>query len=141
MEGGRAMRPRLRQDRWYTLAELATVLEEKHAKLVGMSRPSRRKHVWRLVRMLERRDGERYSKRVGRALYVSRRLLESLLPLDERVVTAIENSVAEVAQNQRAMRRQLNAHGARISNLEKRQKLADHYLNGIATLDRDATGT
>ncbi len=124
-----------RRDKWFKLVELAALISPQHPRLTGLRRESQRKYIWRLVRALELRDGCAYMKRAGGLLYVSRRALEALMPTDERVLTSLERDLADVAQIQRHMRRQLNGYGARILVLEKKQQLTHDYLRDMAAAD------
>lgn len=120
------MRPR--RDRWLRLDEVIALLAERHPELLKIQPASRRTKVRRIVRRAEKRDGERYSRLFGRELVVSRNALESLLPFDQRVVANVERGLADVAQNQRALKRQVNGHGSRIRVLERRSELTAQYI-------------
>lgn len=134
------MRPR--KDRWYTLIELARILEPSHPRLTDMKRATRRKYVYRILRALERRNSTLYAKRVGRALYVSKRALEDLLPQETlKALDQLEQNQIDLAQDHRKLKSQVNDHGARIRILEKKQKLTAEFLARYAALDRDETGT
>lgn len=129
------------KDQWFGLVELAALVEGQHPKLGAMKRATKRKYMWRLIRRIELRDGERYTKLAGRDLLVSRRALESLLPKDQQVLTGLETSFGHLAQEHRALRRQVNDHGARIRVLERKERITRKYLDDMAQADRDANET
>jgi hypothetical protein len=106
------MKPR--RDRWLTLIEVAEIM-----KLAHPNRDERRRYVRRAIRRAEQRDGCAYTKRVGKSLYVSVTALETLLPFDADTFTKLGRSVADIAQIQRELRRQLNGHGSRLRVVEK----------------------
>jgi len=127
---------RPRRDRWFLLIELADILKPNHPKLEAMSRPTRRKYIYRLIRSLERRNGTQYAKRVGRALYVSRRAVEDLLPQETlKSIDELESNQIELASEHRKLKSQVNDHGARIRKLEKKQQLTSEYLAKISAVD------
>lgn len=134
-----------RRDRWLSLVEVAAIMKLAHPK-----RDERRRYVRRAIRRAEQRDGCRYTKRVGKALYVSVQALETLLPYDAETFTQLGRSVAQIAQVQRSHGRQLNDHGAKhravaksIKTLEEHQALTDQALEGIGKVlghNRATTG-
>lgn len=130
-----------RSDRWYLLVELAALIEPYHPRLAQLPRAARRKYVWRLLRNLERRDRTRYSKRVGRALHVSYRAIESLMPSGQRPLTDLEEDIARLAQEQKALKKQANGHGSRLAILERKQAITQRYLRDMNAVDRDTIGS
>ena len=116
------MRPRPpRRDRWLSLIEVANIM-----KLENPKRDERRRLVRRAVQRAEKRDECRYTKRVGKSLYVSVAALETLLPYDAEAFSKLGRSVADIAQIQRDHGRQLNGIGARVRVVEKKvQNLAE----------------
>jgi hypothetical protein len=126
------MRHRVRRDRWLTLADVSDRLAAFHAKLASLSRREQRRYIRRLLQRIERRDGERYTKRVGREVVVSLLGLESLLPYDPERVTGIEAKVVELGQKHRELHRQVNGHGARLRIVEQDQAAASKYLAYLA---------
>lgn len=130
------MKPKLKRDRWLTLDEVIALLVDRYPKLLALHNKSRRQRVRRILKRVEQRDGERYTKLHGRELVVSRNALESLLPYDARVWSRLEESVAKLAQNQRSLKRQVNGHGSKIRQLEKKQELTTQYLAAIQAVDR-----
>lgn len=117
-----------RRDRWLSLAELATLLERLHPRLTALNHRERRRWVRRVVQRAERRDAERYTKRVGRELFVSRNALETLMPWSPDTLSGLERNVAELAQNHRGLKRQVNGHGSRLRNLEEWRRLAAEFV-------------
>lgn len=130
----------MRRDRWLRLHEVIALLAERYPDLLAIRPASQRKKVRRIIRRAELRDGERYSRWYGRELVVSRNALESLLPYDGRVVANMERGLSELAQNHRTLKRQVNAHGARIGVLERKQALTSKYLADVSELDGTGTG-
>ena len=124
-----------RRDRWISMGELADLIEIRNEKLVSMTRRERVRHARRLVRRAERRDTERYTKRIGRGLYVSVRAVETLMAWDPEALSEIERQQGELAQEHRDIKRQVNGHGARIRNLEKWRELTTQYLADVSALD------
>lgn len=129
------MRPKLRPDRWLSLAEVATSLEERRPKLKLQSQKRRREYVLRVVRRLEKREGERCTRRVGREWFVSRNSIEKLKPWDLRTQTDIEHDMADLAQKQRELQRQVNGHGSRLRILEQKEKLTTKFIADIQRLE------
>jgi uncharacterized membrane-anchored protein YjiN (DUF445 family) len=126
---------RPRRDRWLSLLEVATLLDEHAPRLAQLSRKRRREHVLRLVRRVERRDGERLSKRVGREWFVSRNAVDALQRWEPEALSELERSVAHLHAKTKQHDRQLNAHGSKLRELAEKQRLADAYLTGLARLD------
>lgn len=124
-----------RRDRWLSMREVAELLEKTHSRLHKLSRKRRLEYVRRVIRRAERRDCERYTRRVGRDLYLSRNALETLLPWDADSLTNIERNVSELAQKQRDLKRQLNGHGSRINSLEEKHRLTTEYLAALQRVD------
>lgn len=125
-----------RRDRWLSLLEVAHLLDAQAPKLAELSRKRRREHVLRLVRRCERRDGERMSKLVGREWFVSRNSVDALRKWEPESMGELERAVSDLHAKQKEQQRQLNGHGSRIRTIEEKQRLADQYLRGMATLDR-----
>lgn len=126
---------RPRRDRWLSLLDVAALLEKLEPKLSKLNRRERRRWVRRIAQRAERRDAERYTKRVGRELYVSRNAIETLLPWSPEALSELERGLADLAQNQRALQRQVNGQGARIKNLEEWRKLTVEYIARSAGLN------
>jgi hypothetical protein len=122
------------RDRTLSLLQVATVLEIKQER-----RSERRRAALREVRRMEKRQGERYLHRRGREYVVSVRALENLQRDGEVTLTGIEHSVAELAQIQRVMRRQIQSHGSRIKNLEEWRALTTRYIADCSTLNEPGT--
>jgi hypothetical protein len=106
-----------RRDRWLSLIEVADIM-----KLANPKRDERRRSVRRAVQRAEKRDDCRYTKRVGKCLYVSVSALETLLPYDAESFTRLGRSVADIAQIQREHGRQLNGIGSRVRVVEQKVK-------------------
>lgn len=135
------MRPR--RDRWLSLLEVAEVIAKEHPRIAALSQRRKREHVRRLIRRVERVQGERLSKRVGRELWVSRNGADALRKWDPSSLDELGRAVSDLHQKQREQQRQLNGHGAklrehrgRLTNLEEKQRAADMYLQAIARIDR-----
>lgn len=99
------------------------------------ARKRRREAALRAVRAAERRHQETYIVRAGKEYMVSVDALESLLDPGDLSLTGLERSVSELSQKTRGLARQLNGHGARISNLEQWRRLTERYLGDCAALD------
>jgi hypothetical protein len=129
------VRPKLRPDRWLTLSEVALHLEERRPKLKRLIEKRRREYVLRVVRRLEKREGERCTKRVGREWFISRNAIEKLKPWDLRTQSDLEHDVADLAQKHRQLHRQVNGHGARLRIIEEKEKLTAKFIADFAALD------
>lgn len=126
------MRPR--RDRWLSLLEVASLLGRHRQELLAKSKRLQRRHVLRLVRQCERRDGSRISRRVGRQWFVSRNAIDALQQWEPESLSELERSVEDLHAKVKEHGRRLNAHGADIRNLKAEQQLARDYLSGMARL-------
>lgn len=124
-----------RRDRWLSLLEVATLLDRHAPKLATLTRKRRREHVLRMVRRVERRDGGRISKRVGKEWFVSRNAVDALQQWEPEALSELERSVANLHAKSRDHDRQINAHGSRIRVLEEKQRATTGYLAEIARLE------
>lgn len=125
-----------RRDRWFLLIDLATILEPVHPRLGTMTRATKRKFIYRLVRKLERVSGRKYAKQIGRDLYVSRVALLNLLPSEHvRAIDELEEEQLKIATVVKRHSCQINDHAARIKKLEQKQKLTSEYLHQVSALD------
>lgn len=123
-----------RRDRWLSLLEVAALLDSLEPRLSKLSKRERRRWVRRIAQRAERRDSERYTKRVGRELYVSRNAVETLMPWSPEQLSELERNQARLVQNHKALQRQVNGHGARIKNLEEWRRLATAFVASTQAL-------
>jgi hypothetical protein len=131
------MRPR--RDRWLSLLEVADLLARQIPRVGNLNRKRKREYVLRLVRRVERRDGSRMSKLVGREWFVSRNGVDALRRWEPEALSELEAAVSHLHQKSRDHDRRLNAHGSRIRELAEKQRLADDYLTGMAKLNSRTT--
>jgi len=127
------MRPR--RDRWLSLLEVAELLARELPRIATLSRKRRREYVLRLVRRVEKRDDDRISKLVGRAWYVSRNAVDALQRWEPEALSELERAVEDLHAKSKEQERRINGHGSRLRTLEEKQRLADQYLTGMATLE------
>ena len=127
------MRPR--RDRWLSLLEVAELLSRELPRIATLSRKRRREYVLRLVRRVEKRDDDRISKLVGRAWYVSRNAVDALQRWEPEALSELERAVEDLHAKSKEQERRINGHGSRLRTLEEKQRLADQYLTGMATLE------
>lgn len=137
-----------RRDRWLSFSEIGELMVKHRPVLANLSKADRRQYVRRVVKRAERRDEVRYTKRVGRALFVSRNALEHLLPYNGETISELERGQAAIRQNQALQERQLNGHGSRLrehskrlSVLEEKQAALLAYLTTIDRIERAANET
>jgi hypothetical protein len=128
-----------RRDRWLSLLEVADLLARTIPRLAAMSRKRKREYVLRNVRRVERRDGERISKRVGRECFVSRNSVDALQQWEPEALTELQRAVSHLHQKTRDHDRQIRSHGSKLRELAEKQRLADQYLSGMARVDRRTT--
>lgn len=126
------------RERLISTAEVADKLAQVRTELAGKSGHTRRQYVLRLIRRLEQRDGERYTKRVGSRVYVSQFALETLLGSDTASYSRLGSGLADLRQKHDQLQRQVNGHGSRIRLLEKKQALTDRYIADMAALEKEA---
>lgn len=116
--------------RWLKLAAVADLMRVEHTD------PHYRvQYVRRLLRRLEERDGTAYLRRFGAGrgnLYVSPAALEQLDPYSPGAVGKIKDEVTSVKADQGELRRQVNAHGARILSLEKFRRATQAFVKELA---------
>jgi len=124
-----------RRDRWLSLIEVADLLAKEIPRVAGLSRKRKREHVLRLVRRVERRDNERISKQVGREWYVSRNAVDAMQRWEPEALSELERAVEDLHAKSREQDRRINGHGSRLRTLEEKQRLADQYLTGMATIE------
>lgn len=98
----------MRRDRRFSMTEVAALL-----KLTNKGAKERRRHVKRLLRRLEKRDGARYlhSDTPGGKLYVSLSALEQLMPWDPGTLSK--------------MRGDLDVLGTRMTRVERRVTITE----------------
>lgn len=114
--------------------QVADILELPHTK-----RAERRRAALRAVRKLQRDTRERFLEPRGRELVVNVRALEVLAEGRAVSLSGIETAIAQLGQNQRELRRQINGHGSRISNLEKWRALTERYIGACARLNEPSS--
>ncbi len=111
--------------RWITTTELGEALAAKSPKVAKLSRRLRAQYARRLVERAERLESVRCSKREGRRLLVSVGALALLLPSEVATVDRLDVEFGKLAQNQRALRRQVRGHAELISDHAKRLKIVE----------------
>lgn len=116
------MRPR--KTRWISIPEILDGLSKNYPQLAARlaNKPRRRQleAVRRLVFRAERRDSERYTKRVDGDIFVRVESVESLLPVDVTRVGEIERDVEGLHESHRDLTRKVNGHGSKLRDHEKR---------------------
>lgn len=111
--------------RWLTTSELGDALAAKSPRVAKLSRRRRAEYARRLVERAERIESVRCSKREGRRMLVSVSALAYLLPSDVGTVDRLDVEFGKLAQNQRALRRQVRGHAVLISDHAKRLKIVE----------------
>jgi hypothetical protein len=138
------MKPR--RSRWISVPDLTDqILKRSNKFATRISTRSRRlqlQAVRRLVAKAEERDEERFTKRVGREIYVRLDAVEALMPVEYETLTRLEVGLDAVAHVTRENRLKLNGqnmvlkeHGQRIGKLEEKQKLTAKFIADIQALD------
>lgn len=140
------MRPR--RDRWLSFTEIGELMVKHRPTLANLSKADRRQYVRRVVQRAERRDEVRYTKRVGKALFVSRNALEHLLPYNAEAISELERGQADLRQKQDLQERQLNGHGSRLRDHSKRLGILEakhaallEYMVKVDSIERAANET
>jgi hypothetical protein len=118
--------------RWLTTSELGDVLAERSPRVAKLSRWRRAEYARRLVERAERLESVRCTKRNGRRLLISTNALALLLPTDAATVDRLDTEFGKLAQNQRALRRQVNGHGAQLITHAKRIKIVEQITDETA---------
>ncbi len=118
--------------RWLTTSELGDALAAKFARVAKLSRWRRAEYARRLVERAERLESVRCTKRSGRRILISVNALAFLLPSEAATVDRLDLEFGKLAQNQRALRRQVNGHGAQLITHEKRLKIVEKKTKIIA---------
>ncbi len=124
-----------RRDRWLSLLEVGELLARTLPRVAALSRKRKREYVLRTVRRVERRDGGRISKRVGREWLVSRNAVDALQRWEPEALSELQRAVSHLHAKSKDHDRQIVSHRARLRTLEQKQRLADQYLAGLAALD------
>ncbi len=122
--------------RWLTTSELGDVLAERSPRVAKLSRWRRAEYARRLVERAERLESVRCTKRNGRRLLISTNALALLLPTDAATVDRLDTEFGKLAQNQRALRRQVNGHGAQLITHAKMLKVLDKKAAILAEAQR-----
>lgn len=122
--------------RWLTTSELGDVLAERSPRVAKLSRWRRAEYARRLVERAERLESVRCTKRNGRRLLISVNALALLLPTDAATVDRLDTEFGKLAQNQRALRRQVNGHGAQLITHAKMLKVLDKRSAILAEAQR-----
>ena len=111
-------------------------------RITGKSRRCQLQAVRRLVVRAERRDEERFTKRMGKEIFVRAEAVEALLPDDHETLTKVEEHVQKHAKEikrisvlQSGHGHRLRDHGKRIETLEKKQALLAKFQTELAELD------
>jgi hypothetical protein len=110
--------------RWITTTQLGDALAAKSPKVAKLSSRRRAEYARRLVERAERLESVRCSRREGRRLLVSVSALAYLLPSDVATVDRLDVEFGKLAQNQRALRRQVRGHTVLLS--DHKMLLSDH---------------
>lgn len=111
--------------RWLTTSELGDALAEKSPRVAKLSRRRRAEYARRLVERAERIESVRCSKWEGRRMFVSVGALAYLLPSEAATVDRLDVEFGKLAQNQRALRRDVKGHSVLISDHAKRLKIVE----------------
>lgn len=123
-------RPIVRRERWLSLVEVADLL-----KMTQTNRAARRRAALRVVRMAERLNETRLTKRFGNKVFVSTVMVETLFPLGQDRIFNVEAGLAQLAQKHRALDRKVIGHGSRIAKVEKQHELTRDYLQKLQALE------
>lgn len=135
-----------KRTRWLSIPDLVTQILKRTNKFAESIRPKSRKvqvqAVRRLVKRAERRDEERFTKRIGREIYVKAESVEALLPDNYETVTRLEAKVEDHAHHIRQIRDHQTGHGTRlrehdrrICKVEKKQELFAKFQAELIALD------
>lgn len=130
---------------WLTTSQLGERLAKRDPRVAELGRKARNQYALRLVRRAERYDGVRCTKRVGKHVLVSVRLLEELLPTDAATVDRLDIEFGKLNHEHRAMKGRLNGHAEKIKNtarrvaiLEEKEAARREFEARIADIDRRA---
>jgi hypothetical protein len=111
-------------------------------RIAGKGRRAQLQAVRRLVVRAERRDEERFTKRLGKEIYVRAEAVESLLPDDHETLTRVEQHVQDHAKVikrisvlQSGHGNRLRDHAKRLDILEKKQALLTRFQADLAALE------
>lgn len=129
--------------RWLSLLEVADGLAKHNPRVATLNRKRRREHALRKVRRVEELYGVTLTKRSGREWFVSIEGMDALQKWEPDSLQQLGRSVSDLHANQKADRKRMNSHGAklrehelRLGIVEEKQRLADQYLSGLAQIDR-----
>lgn len=131
---------------WVSIPEILAGLPKNYpelaARLAGKPRKRQLEAVRRLVYRAERRDSERYTKRVDGDIFVRVDSVESLLPADVAKLGEVVESIQNLHQSQRGLQRQVNGYGAKLRDHEKRiatnEEITRHLGEAQAALAKAA---
>jgi hypothetical protein len=111
-------------------------------RITGRSRRCQLQAVRRLVALAEKRDEQRFTKRLGKEIFVKAEAVEALLPDDHETLTKVESTVQTHAKEikrisvlQSGHGYRLREHAKRIETLEKKQALLAKFQADLAELD------
>ena len=124
-----------RKDRWIRLSDLGRRLAAANDNLKGSSRRKQRQHAYRALLAAEDFHGEKFHKRWRGRIYVNAHALDRIRLPGERVLSDLEQDVADLSSKTRHLHRQVNDQGSRIRNLENWRKLTSQYLADVAALE------
>jgi hypothetical protein len=125
----------IRKDRWLTLAEVAKELSVERPELNKLARKEQVQYARRLLRRIENRNLDRYSRVDRGRLLVSRNALEYLRPHDGRTLSLLERGVSDLKHSFRGLKQKVTGHGARLRVLERKQELTAKYLEAMSSVD------
>jgi hypothetical protein len=123
--------------RWITTSQLGDALAAKSPRVAKLSKWRRAEYARRLVERAERLESVRCTKRDGRRVLVSVSALAYLLPSDVATVDRLDVEFGKLAQNQRALRRQVNGHGAKLITHARMLKILDKKAAILAKAQAD----
>ena len=116
--------PRPRRSRYISIPEVLEQLPKRYPKLWAELEPLSRKRqlerVRRLVQRAQRRDGWRFTKRVGRELYIKVDALAALDPPAADVAAAVVSGLEDLHQRHRGLQRKVNWHSAKLRDHDQR---------------------
>lgn len=116
------MKPR--RARWVSIPEILDGLPKNYpalaTRLAGRPRKRQLEAIRRLVFRAERRDSERYTKRVDGDIFVKVESVESLLPVDVAKLGEVVENLENLHQSHRGLQRQVNGQGSKLRDHEKR---------------------
>lgn len=118
--------------RWLSTSEVGDLLAERSPRIAKLTRWERARYARRLVERAERLEGVRCSKREGRLLKVSVNAMAYLLPPDEATVDRLDAEFGKLTQTVRAVKRQVNGHGAQLAQHHRRLKIVEEKARLIA---------